>query len=611
MVTLTSDCATCLPAEASSWPFLPVPAGTASRHLDAAVSRRRKQPSRRRKGGDPSGTGRAQPSPRGEPALSLAGAGPSDPEFLVPVSCTFHDPETAVTTYEVRLPAGNGRAPGSLPADLTVVKACKQEHAIEDYPTIRVSRLGFFREDRSSLVWDMQEGVVKTEPRMEERHDDPRDLEEQRRIDAEKAHHHPFDRAATRVSATTVSVKRRQESSFALGDNCLIYCTAIEPSTEDERSQLEDSFKGEGYDHYSPIGQPDMFARALGSMAFQQEGLLGNPITLRHPNNGQTAQCRNLPVVHGPVVYVRDRHEYVRQSSSELEFTVRCIFSKTLSTDPQNMYQDQREYRFAILASRVLDYATVDLAISAEMRQAMRRPGRPLSREASSSLDVGGCDPSPRVLACLSGWTSSPVSARPGRSVLSARLQGNFSFKGVHRENEETIRRVVQTIEDVDYRVIEQSIANEPRRPNDARFVKLTLDGGPGHTVSIYDLGGFNGTYHLTKRSNAMQLNATIARPEDGEIRILIDNAQFGGTFNLDSEATHLILYTTPMNPAATVKIDPPDAAPDLPGHHVRLSETEDTQIAVTATSADGTATSSLSMLIARGLYMDATRIDS
>ena len=56
------------------------------------------------------------------------------------------------------------------------------------------------------------------------------------------------------------------------------------------------------------------------------------------------------------------------------------------------------------------------------------------------------------------------------------------------------------------------------------------------------------------------------------------------------------------MNPSAIVEIDPPDAAPDLPGHRVGLSETEDRQITVTATSEDGSAISGFTMTIASNL---------
>ena len=568
------------------------------------MSRKRKQPTRRRKGGDSSRQDIVRPAP-GEAAMSLAGAGSSEPEFLVPVSCTFHDPETAVTTYEVHLPAEDGRAPGRLPVDLTVVKACQSQFAIEDYPTIRVSRLGFFREDRSSLVWDMQEGVVTSEPRVEERHNDPADLEEQRRIDAEKARQHPFDQAATRVSATTVSVKRRQESSFALGDNCLIYCTAIEPRTNGEWSRLEASFRGEGYDHYSPICQPDMFARALGSMALQQEGLLGSPIVFRHPDNDHAAECRNLSVAYGPVVYVQDRYGYLQRSSSEVEFIIRCIFAKPVSGEDRQSYQDQREYRFAVIAARALDYSILDLTTSAEMRDTLKPPARRLPRPEKATVAFGGCCPSPRILQCISGWPDSRAGAQWGNGILSSQLQGSIPINGIQHQSESTTRKMVQTVDEVDYQIIEQSIADEPLRPDDARLVRFTLDGGPGHIISFYDFGGLNGALRLTRRSNGVHVKASAPEAEEWEMRHLVDATQFGGTFNLDPEVNSLMLSATTMNPTSTVKIDPPNTAPDLRDHYVRLSETEDMKITVTVTSEDGTETSRFSMSIDRDLYME------
>ena len=574
------------------------------------MSRKRKQPSRRRKGSDPNRAGRARPSPGGEPALSLAGATFSGETSLVPVSCTFHDPDTAVTTYEVRLPAEDGRARGSLPAALTVVKACKQEHAIEHYPTVRASRLGFFREDRSSLVWDMQEGVVTHEPRTEQRHNDPADLEEQRQIDAEMARSHPLNQATTRVSATRVSVTQTQESSLALGDNCLIYCTAIEPRNSSEWSLLEESFKEEGYDHFSRIYQPHMFARALGLMAHQQEGLLGNPIVFRHPDNGNTAQCRNLPVVYGPIVYVRDRNEYLQRSMSEVEFVIRCIFAKAIGDEFQNTYQHQREYRFAILAARRLDYPTLDLTTSAEMRETMKLPPPRQTTRRRPSVQVGECLPSPRILRCLSGWPSSQASAPHGGIALSSQLQGSFPIKGTQHQNVATTRQAVQTVE-IDRQIVERAIELEPRSPTDSRIVKFTLEGGTKNTLRFYDLEGINGTHRLVKESGVMRVKASITRPEGDQIKYLIDATDFDGTFNLNHEPRQIILAVTTMNPSATVVIDPPDAAPDLPGHRVGLSETEDTQITVTATSEDGSTTSGFTISIDRDLYVATTLADS
>ena len=598
MQVVASGHANCLPAETSSSRLPPVPA--ISLGWVAAVSRKRKQPSRRRKGTDPSSA--ARPSPGGEPALSLSGATFSGETNLVPVSCTFHDPETAVSTYEVRLPAGDGRARRRLPADLTLVKACQQQFAIERYPTMRLSRLGHFREDRSSLVWDMQEGFVSRAPRTEERHNDPSDLEEQRQIDAELAREHPLRRAIGGVSATSISLTQREQTSLVYGENSLIYCTAIEPRNPKEWSSLRASFEEEGYDHYSTIYDPHMFAQALASMAFRENGLLGNPITFRHPHNGHVAQCRNLPVMYGPVVYVRDRRAYIWESASDMEFVVRSIFAKTIE------HQDQREYRLAILTAIPLEYATLDLTISSEMRETLdplRNSQQSGSR--SSSLKLAGCMPSPRILRCLSGWPSSPSSASLGDITLSSQLQGSFLVTGVREDNIAMTRLVSQVAEDVDYESIEREIAVEPRSASDARIAKFVLDGGPGNIIRTYDLGGINGTYRVANKCGRATLKASIPKPDDNEqIARLHCLTEFDGTFNLSNE-NQLIVSVTPMNPAATVTIDPPDAAPDLPGHRVRLSETEDTQITVTATSEDGSATSGFTISIDRDLYVVTT----
>ena len=570
------------------------------------MSRKRKQPSRRRKGADPSRAGRARPSRGGEPALSLAGATFSGETSLVPVSCTFHDPETAVTTHEVHLPAEDGRARRRLPADLTVVKACEQQFAIEHHPTIRVSRLGHFREDRSSLVWDMQEGAVSTEPLIEERHNNPADLEEQRRTDAEMAREHPLRRAIGGVSATSISVTQREQTSLVYGENCLIYCTAIEPRNGRAWSSLEASFEEEGYDHYSPIYDPHMFAQALASMAFREKGLLGNPISFRHPETGHVEQCRNLPAVYGPVVYVRDRQAYIWQSVSDIEFVVRSIFAKTIE------HQDQREYRLAILTAISLEYATLDLTTSSEMRETFD-PLRSVQQSGprSSSLKVTGCMPSPRILRCLSAWPSSPSSASLGDITLSSQLQGSFPVKGVREDNIAMTRVAAQVAEDVDYESIEREIAAEPRSPSDARIAKFVLDGGPGNIIRTYDLGGIDGTYRVANESGRAKLKVSIPKPEgDNQITRLHCLTEFDGTFNLGN-GNQLIVSVTPMHPAATVKIDPPDAAPDLPGHRVSLSDTEDTQIIVTVTSEDGAAASGFTISIDRDLYVATTLSDS
>ena len=72
-----------------------------------------------------------------------------------------------------------------------MVKGCATRYAIEYSDTIRVCTLGYYREDGPSLVWDLQEGAVTAEPRVEKRRNNREDLMEQQRIDAELARKEP------------------------------------------------------------------------------------------------------------------------------------------------------------------------------------------------------------------------------------------------------------------------------------------------------------------------------------------------------------------------------------------------------------------------------------
>ena len=78
---------------------------------------------------------------------------------------------------------------------------------------------------------------------------------------------------------------------------------------------------------------------------------------------------------------------------------------------------------------------------------------------------------------------------------------------------------------------------------------------------------------------------------------VLCSNADFDGQFKLTHSAQQLILTVVPMNPAATVAIDQPCRNPNLPQNHVTLSPIEDTRVTVTATSEDGTQTTSLEIV--------------
>ena len=295
------------------------------------MSRRRKPNRRRPSGNKSSRTGRARHSRRSDRTQSAKGSALSEGSSLTPMSCVFYRPEVAVTTFQLSL-AAEGRQLGrnQLSPVPVLVKGCERRFAIEDCGTIRLCTPSYYREDGESLVWDMQEGVIASTPRVHERWDDPADLEEQQRINAEMAGRLPLAKATGTIAATSLRVRETEKSTLTYGDNCLIWCSSVKPRNDEERSLWRASLEP-SYDHISTIRDPRTFAQELGAMAFQQKGLLGNPISFRNPQTGYVAQCPSLSVVYGPVVYVDDRQ---------------CLHSRVFERfrvrGPQYFHQDQR-----------------------------------------------------------------------------------------------------------------------------------------------------------------------------------------------------------------------------------------------------------------------------
>ena len=425
------------------------------------MNRRSKAKKRRRKRSRKKTRGRPSRPRTTKPGPSLKGATFRGQESLTPTSFVFHSPEEVVTTFLVNLdPRGKQLGGIEDPTDFTLVKGCAKRYAIEHSDTIRVCTLGYYREEGPSLVWDLQEGVVTAGPQVEERQNDQVDLQEQERIDAELARKDPLRRAIGEMTTESLTIRQTVQTSLTYGDNCLIWCTSTKPRDDSEwsawRASLEPS-----YDHLTTIYDPHLFARALGSMAFQQKGLLGNPLILRNPKTGQVAQCRNLPVVYGPVVYVEDRRAFIEDSPSLVEFVVRGIFAKTME------HQHQREFRFAILSDRTLAEDTLHLNVSPEMRnslQPLQDPYHAGSRKQSPI--IGGCMPSPAIRQSFSGGPTSRSGTHRVDITLASQLRAGLPLTGTRDVRTTTTRIAVHDVKRADNELIEQAMRAESSCPS-------------------------------------------------------------------------------------------------------------------------------------------------
>ena len=515
---------------------------------------------------------------------------------LIPRSCIFVAPEEIVTTVEVEHPATLGRrAGGRASPDATIVKGCPSRYALETCDTLQMGTLSYYRKQGDSLIWDLLEGVIAGDERVENRRDDPADLDAYEQTETKISGSHPLGRALGPKAIKRLDVNQTSQSSLLLGDNCPIWCASIEPQSAEEWSLWQNSLESD-YDHTTYIGEPAHFARALAMMALSQRNLLGSRADLRNRVNGHVEQCDNLTVYFGPVAYLDDPRDYILAPDDALEKIVRCIFTKTVE------HRYQREYRFAILSEKGLERDTMLLGVPYSIRHALNAgSGSKVRLPCLPQIEAAAYMPSPRLLQCfVSGESERSRDYVHGLS-LTTNIRQRVQFSGTHHESSTTRTVAVSEVATKDVDELEVAIRSEPKSSDDARIAKLTIDGGPGTVTHFYCMEGLWG--RISYRSVSGRASLKISTSErDGTILIPVDNMGFDGLFKLSHSARQLILTVVPMNPAATVEIDQPCRAPELPDDHITLSPNEDTHVTVTATSEDGSQTSNLAITIDRAL---------
>ena len=515
---------------------------------------------------------------------------------LIPRLCVFVAPEELVTTVEVKHPETlGGQAGGRVSRGATIVKGSPSRYALEACETLQMGTLSYYRKQGDSLIWDLLEGVIAGDERVESRRDDPADLDVYERTDTELSVAHPLGRALGPATIERLDVRETSQSSFLLGDNCLIWCASIEPQTADGWSLWRNSLERH-YDHTTIIGDPALFARVLAMMASSRRDLLGSRADLQHPETGHVEQCGNVAVYDGPVAYLDNPRDYILKAIDALELIIRCIFTKTTE------HRDQREYRYAILAEKGLERDTVHLRVPYSIRQALNGGSNSIVRRPSlREIGPTMCMPSPRLLQCFAADPTQRSSDYSHGLPLNAHIRQRVQLSGTHHQSSTTHTIAVSNAATTDNEELEAIIRSGPRLSDDARIARITIDGGPGTVTHLYCMEGIWGK--ISYRAVSGRASLKIPRSErDGTVLLHADNTGFDGLFSLSHSAQQLILTVVTMNPAATVDIHQPCRNPELPDNHIRLIPDEDTHVTVTATSADQTQTSSFEIIVDRAL---------
>lgn len=527
---------------------------------------------------------------------------------LNPRSCVFVGPEEAVTTFEVKHPATLGRRNGGrAQRDATIIKGCPSRYALENCGTLQMGTLSYYRKHGDSLIWDMKEGVIAGDDRVEDRRDDPTDLHAYSQLDTEMSVSHPLRRAVGTTTVKRLDANETSQTSLLLGDNCFIWCASLEPQNPKEWSLWWSSLEPH-YDHKTLLGDPAQFARVIAMMASPRRSLLGSYVDFKNPTTGHVEQCSNLAVFYGPVVYLDDPRDYILEPDDEVELVVRRIFTKTME------HRHQREYRFALLSQHALDVDTVHLQVPRAISHALRSSSGPtVAARRLPEFGPPACVPSARLRRCFASDTAQGVIDYRHGISHSTEMRVTLHLNGTQDKSLRRRQIAVNEVEMVDHETIREVIRTEPRASDDARIAQVTIDGGPGTVTHIYCLEGIWGEIRLVAvpggaslrfQAPHPEIDSNAPHPDDASKApmVLCSNTEFDGQFKLAHSAQQLILTVVPMNPAAIVEIVQPCRNPNLPHNHVTLSSVEDTTVTVRATSEDGMQTRSLEIIVDHAL---------
>ena len=175
------------------------------------------------------------------------------------------------------------------------------------------------------------------------------------------------------------------------------------------------------------------------------------------------------------------------------------------------------------------------------------------------------------------GLEIRPDTARNLRRQLAPDPAGASSGSSIRAKIERKEKRsatisrnTVKHLDEVDEDAIDRANAETATSDDDARIIRFKSDGGPGNTVVLHGV-----------------------------------RAGLSGTARQRNSVDCVSVEVKTMNPEAEVSIDPPDCAPDVPGHQVRLPDGEDTTITVTATAVDGLTTSTFRYVAQRSCVDD------
>ena len=313
---------------------------------------------------------------------------------------------------------------------VVLVKGIEAEYSLAHSVTIRISSPHRFQDLGETLIRDEQEG--RAQNRTEEF--EKREYVAERREQEEALHQ--LGAADVRLGSHDSRNSQRHAESYTFGEGSWIFCTAIQPVSEDEWQSLHKNLPA-SYNDYTTIHQPRKFAHALGLMFIDQIGPNSTDGRFTHKSTATKPIVTlhdSLTVMHGPVLYTQNVYDFLSAHQDSALAKLYPLFVKDVE------HKDQREYRFVIVGNDDLQRESRDIVVSGMMRDSLS-PVRNSSavRFESTSEDQGTAE---SISVTPKGYSKRMDQTRTKRE----RRTRTLSVDGEVRQLEEQTREVILSL---------------------------------------------------------------------------------------------------------------------------------------------------------------------
>ena len=313
---------------------------------------------------------------------------------------------------------------------VVLVKGLEAEYSLAHSSSIRISSPHRFHDLGETLIRDEQEGRAQNRAEESEKNEYSAERREQ-----EEALHQ-LGQTHVRLGPQNSWNSQNETESYRFGTGSWIFCTAVQPTSENEWTKLRHKLPAT-YNDYTTIHQPRKFAHALGLMFLDQVGPNTPNGRFTHRFSGTKSIVSlhdTLQVMHGPVLYTEDVYDFLTFHKDSALAKIYPLFVKDIK------HRNQREYRFVIVGNDELGKECRDIVVSGMMRDSLL-PVRATSAVRIESLPQDD-QKDKSIIVEPKGYSKRKDQTRGKREVITRTI----CVDGEERQREEQTREVIMSL---------------------------------------------------------------------------------------------------------------------------------------------------------------------